>query len=157
MAHSLEIPYQKLAFDNLDNQDKELVKIAVENLEKAHAPYSGFSVGSAIRITGGKTFSGSNQENAAYPSGLCAERVALFKAKSESKESIEAIVVVARNDRGEAADAFPCGACRQVMLEYAGIQEGTIKVLMRDKEGFYLIVNDARILLPFSFEANVLK
>lgn len=157
MDNTFTIPYKKLAFGSLSAQEKALISLSEESLKNAHAPYSNFTVGSAIRIADGGVYSGSNQENAAYPSGLCAERVAMFKAKSESKKPIEAIVVIARNGKGEAADAFSCGSCRQVMMEYAGLQNEPIKILMRDKDENYIVLDDARLLLPFSFEAKALK
>lgn len=152
----LIISYQNLPLDQLSDSEKELVKQAQQSMEKAHAPYSNFTVGSAVKMTNGSIFGGSNQENAAYPSGLCAERVALFKAKSESKEPIECIVILAKNEKGAAADAFACGGCRQVIIEYANLQADPIKVLMRDKSGNFVSLKDARALLPFSFEAKTL-
>ncbi|MBV6644702.1 MAG: cytidine deaminase, partial [Cyclobacteriaceae bacterium] len=127
-----------------------------EAAEMAYAPYSQFKVGAALYQGKGLT-TGSNQENAAYPSGLCAERVALFSAKSKSDQAIEAIAVVAVNDQEKVADALPCGSCRQVLLEYADQQESPIRVIMRTASGEFIIVPDARDLLPFNFSSSALS
>lgn len=126
-------------------------------MDKAHAPYSRFQVGSAVRLADLSVVTGNNQENAAYPSGLCAERVALFKAKSESVLDIEAIAVVARNANGEVADAFSCGGCRQVMMEYASLQQKPMRILMRDQDEQVIIVADVKALLPFHFNSSTLE
>lgn len=157
MVNVLEIPYVLLSADQLDQQDLELLKVAEEMLETAHAPYSHFRVGSAVLLEDGSIYGGNNQENAAYPSGLCAERVALFKAKSESQSPIRTILVIARNANDEPADAFACGGCRQVMMEYAACQKHQVRVLMRNKAGAFIEVKDVQLLLPFHFEARTLK
>ncbi|MEO9476277.1 MAG: cytidine deaminase [Cyclobacteriaceae bacterium] len=153
----LNISYNIFELSQLSAADQTLVKSAEAGLAHVHAPYSNFSVGSAVRDASGKVTAGSNQENAAYPSGLCAERVAIFAAKSQSKVDLEAIVVLAKNEKGESADAFSCGNCRQVMMEYASIQEAPIKIIMQRKEGDFVVLDDVRFLLPFSFASNSLK
>ena len=125
-------------------------------MERAHAPYSNFRVGSAVLFHDGEIVTGNNQENAAYPSGLCAERVALFKGKSEGLGSIEALLVMARNEEGAYCETFPCGACRQVLLEYAEQQAEPIKILMQADENSFYILKDGRQLLPFNFTNQVL-
>lgn len=122
----------------------------------AHAPYSNFTVGSAVLMEDSSIVIGNNQENAAYPSGLCAERVALFSAKSLSKKPIRTIAIVARNQKKEPADAFSCGNCRQVMMEYANVQSTPIRILMGDHTGKFVVVDDVRKLLPFSFHSKSL-
>jgi len=153
----LNISYKVLELNQLSEQDQSLVKSAEKGFENVHAPYSRFSVGSAVRDVQGRVTNGSNQENAAYPSGLCAERVAIFAAKSQSKVDLESIVVLAKNEKGQSADAFSCGNCRQVMLEYASIQEAPIKIIMQRKEGDFVCLDDVRLLLPFSFASGSLK
>lgn len=153
----LNISYKIVELSQMSETDQALVKSAEESLVYVHAPYSKFSVGSAVRDVSGKVTTGSNQENAAYPSGLCAERVAVFAAKSQSKVDLEAIVVLAKNEKGQLADAFSCGNCRQVMLEYASVQEEPIKIIMQRKEGDFVILDDVRFLLPFSFASDSLK
>lgn len=156
MKEIIEINYVKSSFDELDAADKALVTKAREALANAHAPYSKFQVGSAVLLADETTVTGNNQENAAYPSGLCAERVALFAAKSQTKEDIKAIAIVAQNPKGADADAFACGACRQVMMEYASMQKTPIRVIMGNHQGDFVLLNDCKQLLPFHFEAKAL-
>lgn len=156
MNQSFTFNYQKLTYDQLTPADQQLIDAAMKALDGAHAPYSHFQVGSAVLFADGSVVTGNNQENAAYPSGLCAERVALFAAKSQSKQPIQAITVVARNAQGEMADAFSCGNCRQVMLEYAGQQKDRLRVIMADHESSFIVLEDTRQLLPFSFGSETL-
>lgn len=156
MHDSIKIAYQKLSYNDLPVADRQLVDEAVGALEGAHAPYSRFSVGSAVLLADGAVVTGNNQENAAYPSGLCAERVALFAAKSQTRQPIQAIAIVARSSQGTPADSFACGSCRQVMMEYAGQQPTTIRLLMRDRESNFVVLEDVRALLPFSFGSGSL-
>lgn len=154
---NLSINYKILEFDDLSANDRQLVLAGEQGLKNAYAPYSLFSVGSAVRDMNGKITTGNNQENAAYPSGLCAERVALFAAKSQDQTPLETIVVLAKNQEQHLADAFPCGSCRQVMIEYASLQKSPIRILMQRKEGDFILLDDVRILLPFHFDAQQLK
>lgn len=153
----LSIDYSILSFEELPEQDQALVKAAQSSLEKAHAPYSKFYVGSAVRDINGKVTTGNNQENAAYPSGLCAERVALFAAKSLEKTPLSTIVVLATNQGIETSDAFPCGNCRQVMMEYASLQDEPMRILMQRKEEDFILIEDVKQLLPFHFDSEQLK
>lgn len=152
----LHIPFREIQPADLTSEQQALAKAAEQAMKLAHAPYSQFTVGSAVLLADGTVYAGSNQENAAYPSGLCAERVALFKARSETKTSIQAIMVQARNARGELADAFSCGGCRQVMMECASQQTEPIQVLMRTKTGTFITLDDVRLLMPFSFDSESL-
>ncbi len=152
-----EFNYLKQSFDELSEEDQHLVMQAVDAMNGSHSPYSNFQVGSSVELQDGSIILGNNQENAAYPSGLCAERVALFAAKSMSKQPIRAITVVARNNKMDTADAYSCGNCRQVMLEYAGQQSSPIKVIMGSNDSSYIVLEDVRHLLPFSFDAKNLK
>ena len=154
MTNTFQISYQTLSFDELTPADQELVMHAVRAMDGSHSPYSNFQVGSSVELQDGTFYIGSNQENAAYPSGLCAERVALFAAKSQTKQPIRGIAVVARNSKMDIADAFSCGNCRQVMLEYAGQQSTPIKVIMGNHDNQYVVLEDVRHLLPFSFDAK---
>lgn len=157
MKQSIQINYQQLTFDELTAGDGQLVRLARQAMDGAHAPYSHFHVGSAVLMADGTTVTGNNQENAAYPSGLCAERVALFAAKSQSRQPISTIAVVARNEENLPADAFSCGNCRQVMLEYASLQPSPIRVIMGSRHEHYLLIEDVRELLPFTFESTTLR
>ncbi|HCX20430.1 MAG: cytidine deaminase [Flammeovirgaceae bacterium] len=154
---NIQIDYQIVSKEELSDLEQALVKKAIDALAGAHAPYSNFKVGSAVQMEDGTVVSGNNQENAAYPSGLCAERVALFAAKSQTKQPIKAITIVAKNQNKEAADAFSCGNCRQVMMEYANEQNDPIKIIMGDHEGKFIVLDDVRKLLPFSFYSKSLK
>lgn len=147
----LTIPFERFSFDDLSESQKSLVTLAKQALTQAHAPYSQFHVGCTVECHTGKVVTGNNQENAAYPSGLCAERVALFKFKSESKEPIRQMAVVAQNAAGKPANAFCCGACRQVIMEYASMQAEPICIVMGSSEGTFILLEDARMLLPFGF------
>ena len=124
----------------------------------AYAPYSGFHVGAALLLTDGLLFSGTNQENAAYPSGLCAERTALFglAAAHPGAGPIVGMAVAARPAHGEFGLAMPCGACRQVMLEYKVRQNQPIPLLLPGPEGQIYRLACVSDLLPFHFSAATL-
>ena len=112
------LEYESL--DQLDPNDRQLAEAAIEATQGSYAPYSKFNVGAAVRLDTGMIIKGSNQENAAYPSGICAERTAMFYAAATYPDSaITGIAVVASQD-GILCDspATPCGACRQVMAQY---------------------------------------
>ena len=112
------IEYESL--DQLDPQDRELAEAAIEATKGSYAPYSGFNVGAAVRLDTGEIVKGANQENAAYPSGLCAERTAMFYASATYPDSIIESISVTASQNGILCDnpASPCGACRQVMAQY---------------------------------------
>lgn len=112
------IEYESL--DQLDPQDRELAEAAIEATKGSYAPYSGFNVGAAVRLNTGEIVKGANQENAAYPSGLCAERTAMFYASATYPDSIIESIAVTASQNGILCDspASPCGACRQVMAQY---------------------------------------
>ena len=107
--------------DELSSSDRALMDEAIAATGSAYAPYSNFKVGAAVRLDNGTIVRGSNQENVAYPSGLCAERTALFAASAQhSGHAVEALAIVARNPQEALVGAMPCGACRQVMAEFCG-------------------------------------
>lgn len=112
------IEYESL--DQLDPQDRELAEAAIEATKGSYAPYSGFNVGAAVRLDTGEIVKGANQENAAYPSGLCAERTAMFYASATYPDSIIESIAVTASQNGILCNspASPCGACRQVMAQY---------------------------------------
>ena len=122
----------------------------------AYAPYSGFQVGAALLLADGTVFQGSNQENAAYPSGLCAERTALFglAAAQPDHAPIVGMAVAARPAGGEFGPALPCGACRQVMLEYEARQGQPIPLLLPGRAGTILRFSSLGALMPFRFSAE---
>ena len=117
----IRIDYEEYAsVEEMSAQDRELCRAAVEALDGSYAPYSHFHVGAAVRLSDGTIVKGANQENAAYPSGLCAERTAMFAAGATYPDlDMESIAVAARQDGRLCSDpAAPCGACRQVMAQY---------------------------------------
>lgn len=117
----IRIDYEEYAsVEEMSAQDRELCRAAVEALDGSYAPYSHFHVGAAVRLSDGTIVKGANQENAAYPSGLCAERTAMFAAGANYPGlDMESIAVAARQDGRLCSDpAAPCGACRQVMAQY---------------------------------------
>ena len=136
----------------LSSSEVELVRRAKQVLTTSYSPYSHFRVGAAVLLENGEIISGSNQENGAYPSGLCAERVALFYAGAKyPKVPVVAIAIVASYmDEIVQIPISPCGACRQVMIEYRNIGAKPYSVIMVG-HGKIVKVEDVRFLLPFSF------
>ena len=139
--------------EDLDTESKYLVHKAKEATQHAYAPYSRFLVGAAVLLEDGTVVTGTNQENAAYPSGMCAERVALFTVSSLHPEAIiKKIAVVAR--KKTAKDLTPatcCGSCRQVMLEYESKQHKAVKVIMQGQDHRWIQASSVASLLPFGF------
>ena len=117
----IKIAYQEFeALDELDPKDRELAQAAIDATALSYAPYSNFNVGAAVLFEDGVIVKGSNQENAAYPSGLCAERTALFYASSSRPDKAMTAIAVAAGQNGRlcSSPATPCGSCRQVMAQY---------------------------------------
>ena len=125
---------------------EDLIAKAMEAREKAHAPYSHFAVGAALLARSGRVYTGCNVENASYGLSICAERTAVFKAVSEGERDFEAIAVV--TEKG----VTPCGACRQVLLEFGE----DIQVIAADETGGYRIF-DLQELLPEAFNSEDLE
>ena len=146
------IEYESL--DQLDPQDRELAEAAIEATKGSYAPYSGFSVGAAVMFEDGEIVKGSNQENAAYPSGLCAERTALFYASASRPDKAMAALAIAAGQNGEicGTPATPCGACRQVMAQYQVKSGRPMKILLvgADRIWEFDKVDD---LLPLIFDS----
>ena len=145
--------------DELSKDEQMLVEKAQSILKTSYSSYSGFSVGASVLLDNGVTVEGSNQENVAYPSGLCAERVALFYTGAQYPNStIKTIAISARSKSFEIEDYIsPCGACRQVMAEYEEKQSAKIKVLLHSPNDKVLISNSVEDLLPFVFRSPFLK
>lgn len=142
------------SLSGLGEEDRILAEKAIEATANSYAPYSGFCVGAAVRLSDGKIITGSNQENIAYPSGLCAERTAMFYAHAQYPDAgIIAIAIAARQD-GDLCEtpASPCGACRQVMAEYQKLAGRDMKIILvgRRKIRVFRKVDD---LLPFIFDS----
>jgi cytidine deaminase len=157
--HSINISYTTCEVIDLPEQEQMLVKLAAEAEERAYAVYSGFRVGAAVLLDSGEIVTGNNQENVAYPSGLCAERVALFSAMSRFPQAgIQTIAVTVDAERFQMVEPVPpCGACRQVMAEYEIRQQSPIKVLLAGKNGKVICIRCIVDLLPFMFQADGLK
>ena len=137
----------------LDSESKLLMEKAKEALPYAYAPYSKFSVAAAVLLSDGTILTGTNQENAAYPSGMCAERVALFtKASLYPDKQIKKMVVVARlGNQTTLSPATSCGPCRQVMLEFEQRQRQYFEVIMQNQDRHWVKAPSAESLLPFCF------
>lgn len=151
----LHLSYEVYEADELSVEDQNLLKYALEATRNAYAPYSHFYVGAAVRLKDGSIIIGNNQENAAYPSGICAERNALFHVGALGKGNcIDSIAIRARTDSLILNQpVFPCGACRQVMLEYEQINNQPIKVFMQGETGKVLVANGIEnFLLPLVFK-----
>lgn len=151
----------------LEPADAALFREALKAMESAYAPYSHFSVGAAVELENGVVVRGSNQENIAYPSGLCAERVAVFAAASAHPGvKMRAIAVVARFKGPDSAAAetgtdssdsvTPCGACRQVMMEYERLLGQPIRIITGGADGSIIVLDSAETLLPLVFFSEAL-
>ena len=144
--------------NELSDVDKNLMKVAVEATKTAYAPYSGFNVGAALLMEDGSIIIGNNQENAAYPSGMCAERVAIWKAGSSfpnKKVKKIAITAVSSNKQLD-KPVGPCGACRQTLLEYEINQKEDVEVFFMGEIGNVVKTSSIASLLPFSFDSSYL-
>lgn len=144
---------------DLPDDEQKLVKAAREMTGKAYAPYSSFSVGAAILLQNGEIIRGANQENGAYPSGLCAERVAAFAASSLFPRVAMTKIAVSASSTEFLLETpvSPCGACRQVLLEYEASQQLPMKMLLSKVDGKIIIVEKIRDMLPLSFIGSELK
>ncbi|VXA93918.1 Cytidine deaminase [Flavobacterium sp. 9AF] len=142
------------SLDELDTEDKKIMQKAIEARERAYAPYSNFGVGTAILLDNGEIVSGSNQENAAYPSGLCAERVAIFYAGANYPTSkvLKLFISASPKDRELEEPIPPCGACRQSIAEYEMKQDVDIEIYFMGSKGKVYHSNSLKNLLPFLFE-----
>ena len=155
----IKLSFISAELSELSTQEKELVASAKLAVNTAYAPYSGFLVGASVLLNNGEIINGSNQENVAYPSGLCAERVALFYAGAHFPDAkIKTITVSVMSKNFKVTDVIsPCGACRQVMAEYEDKQEQAIKVILHSPTDKVLIANTVESLLPFMFKSPLLK
>ncbi len=143
-------------FDSLTDfseEEQTIIDAAQQSALNAYAPYSNFKVGACVLLENGKHVTGNNQENAAYPSGLCAERVAIYYANSiYPDDSVKAIAICAINQNGLINNPVPpCGACRQVLLETEIRFKSPIKVILIGKDKYQVIENCSQ-LLPLNFD-----
>ena len=154
MIHRIERSFyiEEWRAEELLPSDLELLQSAHNACQSAYSPYSKFNVGSAVRLASGVIVSGSNQENSAYPSGLCAERVAFFAAGAQHPDDpIEAAAVVTDSTM-PVLDFSPCGGCRQVMLETEDRQGAPIRFLMQTGASNVLVSANVSQFLPLSFK-----
>ena len=144
--------------NELNVEDRELVEAAKEATKQSYSPYSEFKVGAALRLQDGTVVTGSNQENASYPLGLCAERTAIFHAQHMYPDQpIVALAIAAYANGHFYPEAIPpCGACRQVMLEVEDRYQQPMRVLLYGGNGTH-VVNTVKALLPFQFISDSLK
>ena len=139
--------------------DQELLTAARAAARDAWAPYSQFYVGAALRLANGEMVTGNNQENVAYPSGLCAERVAIYSAGALHPDvPVTTVAVSCRSSLFDVNKPMsPCGACRQAMAEYETRWNQPIRVILAGENGAIHVVNSIRDLLPLMFEASELR
>ena len=154
-SKEIKISYQEYeTLDQLEPKDKELAQAAIEATALAYAPYSKFNVGAAVMFEDGVIVKGANQENAAYPSGICAERTALFYASASRPDKAMAEIAIAAQQNGELVECpvTPCGACRQVMAQYQTKSGIPMKVLLIGAQKIWKFekVDD---LLPLIFDS----
>jgi len=137
---------------------QNLMNKAHEARKNAYAPYSNFGVGAALQIDSGEIITGNNQENAAYPSGLCAERVAIFYAGSQHPNMVVSAMALTAGSikKNNETPIPPCGACRQVLAEYEVKQEQPIEIYFMGKSGKVVKSNSVKDLLPLIFDSSYL-
>lgn len=150
MERNLAITYHHFeALEELPVADRELIEAARKATEKAFAPYSNFRVGAAARLRSGEIVSAANCESEVFPSGMCAERVLLYNLQiNHADDPIEAFAIASEPAERE---CYPCGNCRQTLLDAEKRQQSPIRIIMSGKESATM-VNSAEVLLPFSFK-----
>ena len=148
----IEINLEYVEFEDLDSVEQNLVESSILASKSAYAPYSKFNVGAAALLQNGEVVIGSNQENAAYPSGLCAERVALFACGAQFKDQIIShLAVYVDSFENDHELPMPCGSCRQVMNQSEFRQNSPIKILLITKSKNVYVAQNTEQLLPFPF------
>ena len=156
--YNLTTKMRSYQWDELTDEQREVVAIAKEQTERSYSPYSHFQVGAAAKLANGVIMRGSNQENAAYPSGLCAERTALFAAGAQyPNQPVEKLAIACYTDGHFTKEpGSPCGACRQVMIETEHRYGGKMEVLLYGEDEI-LVFDSAADLLPLIFVSENLK
>jgi len=146
-------------WEAFSTEEQKLLNKAIEATKDAYAPYSKFKVGAAVLLANGNIIKGNNQENATYPNGLCAERVALFNAASNfPNQQINAIALtIDYVGKTITQPVFPCGSCRQSMLEYEDRFNQNIKIYIVGPSNEVVIINSVKDILPFAFSGDFLK
>ena len=151
----INISYREYDFANeLPENERILAEKAIEATKRSYSPYSKFHVGAAVKLSNGKIITGANQENIAYPSGLCAERTAMYYASAAYPDiAMEAIAIAAsQNGRLCELPASPCGACRQVMAEYQTKAGKNMKIILAGAKKI-LVFERVDDILPFIFDS----
>lgn len=148
----LEISYNSYSIDELTEEERLLVERAREATRNSFAPYSNFHVGAALMLKNGKVIIGANQENSAFPSGLCAERTAVFTAQANYPEQpIMMLAIAAADSNGlRSKPVSPCGACRQVILQMESRYHQQVEILLSGTKSI-LRFKSIKDLMPFSF------
>ena len=149
----LQIKYRECdSIEELQPEDRELLEAAISALNGSYAPYSNFNVGAAVRLSNGITVKGANQENSAYPSGLCAERTAMFSAASRypGEQILSLALIASQHGVLQGAPTYPCGACRQVMAQYQ-IRSGKPMHIIVGSAGKIQVFDGVESILPFIF------
>lgn len=152
--HEIKIAFEEYnALDELSQADQQLCYEAVKAMKHSHSPYSKFKVGAALQLESGKVIYGSNQENVAYPSGLCAERVALFHwGANHPDDPIKTIAITAHTNNFELIKPVtPCGSCLQVLAEYEKKQDQQLRIILYCVDGPIWITSGVSSFLPFMF------
>src|SRR5215203_4167401 len=145
--------------NELNEEDRKLIEQARQSATNAYAPYSRFNVGAAVLLANGQVMLGNNQENASYPIGLCAERVAVFAAAANFPGvKIKAIAVTALSKQFMIDKPItPCGACRQAIAEYEHRYKNPIRLIMTGESGAVLVADSIKHFLPYQFNGDDLK
>jgi cytidine deaminase len=159
---TITLPASYLEFDapeELPEDDLALLNQAAQSLQSSYSPYSRYRVGAAVLLANGVVYTGSNQENIAFPSGLCAERVAVFAAASEFPDvPILTVAITAKSEQFPVTSPVPpCGACRQVMMEYETRQKQKIRLVLRGETGKIWVVEGIGTILPMNFTEDGLR
>ena len=157
----IELKIQITTFDSIEELPSivnGLMKKAIEAKQNAYAPYSKFKVGAALLLDDGSIITGNNQENAAYPSGICAERVAIWKVSSEfpTKKILKLAISASSSSQILKVPVAPCGACRQTLSEYEIKQKDKIEVYFMGEEGEIIKTESVLDLLPIAFDKTFL-
>ena len=156
--HEINCILNEYRLDELNKNQQDLLQRAHQICSSAYAPYSLFKVGASLILQNGQVINGSNQENVAYPSGMCGERVAIFNAGANfPNQIINRSAIVAHTEFELKKPVMPCGACRQVMIEYEQKQGKKIEVLLQGNKGNIFVSDSVSNLLPYAFECEALK
>lgn len=157
-SKKLEINYEELRFEELNSEDQSLIEAAIKATDNSYADYSHFHVGAAVRLSDSTIVIGANQENAAFPSGLCAERTAIFAAQAQyPKLAVEALAIAAKNSDGILSQPVtPCGSCRQVVLQIEERYHHPVEILLYGSQRIFRF-HSIRDLLPFCFVDDSMK